>query len=70
MADQKDKNSKQNIIGSALSALVVFLKSSVLSMLIGVLNTPGLLLKTIKGALDGLSKGGLTGLLGDLAKSA
>lgn len=70
MAEQETKNSQQNIIGSALCGLVLFLKTFLVPALTGVLRLAPFLLDVIGGALDGLANGGLIGILGGLAKSS
>lgn len=69
VADQEKNNSKQGLLGSVLNGLVLFLKALVVPPVTGTLNTPSLLIKTVVGALNGLAKGGLLGLVGGIAKS-
>lgn len=68
LADQDKRNSKEDLIGSVLSSLVIFLKSFVPPFLTGIFSAPSLVLDGVRGALQGLSKDGLIGLLGGLAK--
>lgn len=70
VAQQWVKNSEQGLVGSALSGLVLFLKTFLVPALTGVSNTIPYLQDILNGALEGLASGGLIGLVGGLAKNA
>lgn len=70
VAAQKAKNSQQNIIGSALGGLFLFLKTLLVPASTFVFQLIPFLLNVIAGALDGLAKGGLIGILGGAARIA
>lgn len=70
VAAQKAKNPQQNIIGLALSGLILFLKTFLIPAWAGAMRLTPFLLNVIFEAFNGLNKGGLIGTLGGLARAA
>lgn len=68
VSDQKKKNAEQSLTGSILNGLLLFLKFLLVPGIIVILNGSSFLSNIFGSAFDGLSKSGLFGLLGGLAR--